>query len=59
MNRRFAQTNVMWKADDWDYWQVYEVSEQDYYEENGERYPCFAVILVPAFNQRTVKERTL
>lgn len=48
MNRRFAQTNVIWNGDGWDSWRVYSVSEQDYYEENGEQRPCFAVILIPA-----------
>lgn len=48
MNRRFAQTNVIWNGDGWDHWRVYSVSEQDYYEENGEQRPCFDIVLVPA-----------
>lgn len=48
MNRRFAQTNVIWNGDGWDHWRVYSVSEQDYYEENGEQHPCFDIVLIPA-----------
>lgn len=48
MNRRFAQTNVIWKGDGWDSWNVYSVEEQDYYEENGEQHPCFDIVLIPA-----------
>lgn len=46
MNRRFAQTNIIWNAD-WDSWRVYCVEEQDYYEENGQSHPCFSVVLIP------------
>lgn len=48
MNRRFAQTNVIWNGDGWDHWRVYSVSEQDYYEENGQQRPCFDIVLIPA-----------
>lgn len=47
MNRRFAQTNVIWNGDGWDRWIVYSVVEADYYEENGQQHPCFEVVLVP------------
>lgn len=48
MNRRFAQTNVIWNGDGWGNWMVYSVDEQDYYEENGQQHPCFDIVLVPA-----------
>lgn len=48
MNRRFAQTNVIWNGDGWDHWRVYSVEEQDYYEENGQQHPCFDIVLIPA-----------
>ncbi len=27
---------------------VYEVEERDYYEEDGQRHPCFVLTLLPA-----------
>lgn len=45
--RRFAQKNIIWNADGVGGWQVLVVDEQDYYEENGEQYPCYMVALLP------------
>lgn len=46
-NRRAAQKYILWDAEDWDGWRVYSVEEQDYYEENGQQYPCFSIVLIP------------
>jgi len=48
MNRRFAKTNIVMGLEDDRLWRVYEVEEQDHYEENGEDRPCFMVTLLPA-----------
>jgi len=48
VNRRYAQKYVLWEKEGTEYWHVYEVEERDYYEENGERHPCFAMTLIPA-----------
>lgn len=45
-NRRAAQKYIIWNAD-WDSWRIYSVEEQDYYEEDGQRHPCFSVVLIP------------
>ena len=45
--RRFAQKNIIWNADGVSGWQVLVVDEQDYYEENGEQYPCYMIALLP------------
>lgn len=45
--RRFAQKNIIWNADGVRGWQVLVVDEQDYYEENGEQYPCYMIALLP------------
>lgn len=46
-NRRFAQTNIIWDLGEDRLWRVYSVEEQDYYEENGQRHPCFDIVLIP------------
>lgn len=46
--RRFAQKNILWTAEGVTGWEVLYLDEQDYYEENGEQYPCFVMGLVPA-----------
>lgn len=46
--RRFAQKNIIWTAEGVKGWEVLYLDEQDYYEENGEQYPCFVMGLVPA-----------
>lgn len=46
--RRFAQQNIIWTAEDVKGWKVLVVDEQDYYEENGEQYPCYMMALAPA-----------
>lgn len=45
--RRFAQKNILWTAEDVTGWEVSYVVRQDYYEEDGEQYPCFTMGLVP------------
>lgn len=45
--RRFAQKNIIWSVDGVKGWKVLVVDEQDYYEENGEQYPCYMIPLVP------------
>lgn len=45
--RRFAQKNIIWSADGVTGWKVLAVEEQDYYEENGEQYPCYMLPLIP------------
>jgi len=47
VTRRYAQKYVLWDAESWEYWRVYEVQEADYYEEDGENHPCFQVTLLP------------
>lgn len=46
--RRFAQKNILWTAEDVTGWVVSYVVQQDYYEEDGEQYPCFVMGLAPA-----------
>lgn len=46
--RRFAQQNIIWTAENVNGWKVLVVDEQDYYEENGEQYPCYMMALAPA-----------
>ncbi len=46
--RRFAQKNILWTAEDVKAWQVDNVEEQDYYEEDGKQYPCYLMYLTPA-----------
>lgn len=46
--RRFAQKNIVWTAEGVEGWKVLVVDEQDYYEENGEQFPCYMVALIPS-----------
>ena len=46
--RRFAQQNIIWTVENVNGWKVLVVDEQDYYEENGEQYPCYMMALAPA-----------
>lgn len=45
--RRFAQKNIIWTAEGVKGWKVLVVDEQDYYEDNGEQYPCYTIALGP------------
>lgn len=46
--RRFAQKNIIWTVEDVKGWKVLEIDEQDYYEDNGQQYPCYMMALAPA-----------
>jgi len=46
--RRFAQKNIIWTGEDGKDWKIDNVSEEDYYEEDGKQFPCYMIQLTPA-----------